>query len=212
MYTPKVNLETDVAILRQFVRENPLGTLVTLTGGGLVASHIPMILHEEGPGFGTLRGHVARANTQWKDFTEAVEALGIFTGPEHYVSASWYPSKQEHGKVVPTWNYAAVHVYGTLRAIEDTDWLLDHLRALTDRHETIVRQPWSVDDAPPEFIANLTRAIVGLELPVARVEGKWKVSQNRNEVDATGVMDGLDTVGTPASAAMRELVRARRPR
>lgn len=178
----------------------------------MIASHIPMVLHEGNSAFGVLRGHVARVNSQWQNFSASEEALGIFTGPQHYISASWYPEKKKHGNEVPTWNYVAVHVYGRLRAIEDPDWLLEHLRTLTDTHEVIAEVPWRVADAPPEFIAKLSRAIVGLELQVSRVEGKWKVSQNRNEQDATAVMDGLDSLGTPASAAMSKLVRAQRPR
>ena len=212
MYTPKLNREDDVLQLRHFVRDNPLCALVTPSRDGLVASHIPMVLHEDGPGFGTLRGHVARANPQWRECTTSDEVLAIFTGPQHYVSASWYPDKETHGREVPTWNYVAVHAYGCMRTIDDTDWLLEHLRELTDRNEVIAEVPWRVADAPPEFIGRLSQAIVGIELPVSRVEGKWKVSQNRSERDATGVMDGLTTVGTPASEAMRELVRSRRPR
>ncbi|WP_089409145.1 FMN-binding negative transcriptional regulator [Granulicella rosea] len=185
MYTPKHTAETDVDTLRQFVRENPLCALVTQTAAGLVATHLPLILHTEGEGFGVLRGHMARANLHWRDSLQGVQALGIFTGPEHYISAAWYPGKQVHHKDVPTWNYTAVHVYGALRVIEDADWLLAHLRALTDRHEASVGMSWSVDDAAPGFIEHLTRAIVGVE---------------------------LDAVGTPASAAMGELVRSRRPR
>ena len=212
MYTPKVNAEEEVHALRQFVHDNPLCALVTQTDHGMIASHIPMVLHEDGSGFGTLRGHVARANPQWRDYTASEQALGIFTGPQHYISASWYPGKKTHGREVPTWNYVAVHVYGFLRTVEDTDWLLEHLRHLTDKNEVIAEIPWRVDDAPPEFIRKLTGAIVGIELQVSRVEGKWKVSQNRNEHDAAAVMDGLDVVGTPASAAMKELVQSRRPR
>ncbi len=207
-----MNVEDDVPKLREFVRNNPLCALVTHTPEGMIASHIPMVLHEDGSGFGTLRGHVARANSQWRASTDSEEALGIFTGPQHYISASWYPDKTIHGREVPTWNYVAVHVYGPMRTIEDTDWLLEHLRELTDGSEVIAEVPWRVADAPREFISRLAQAIVGIELRVSRVEGKWKVSQNRSERDAAGVMDGLSIVGTPASAEMRELVRSRRPR
>jgi transcriptional regulator len=212
MYTPSANVEEDVPTLRQFLRENPLCALVTQTGGGMVASHIPMVLHESGSGFGVLRGHVARGNSQWRDLSASAEALGIFTGAQHYVSASWYPEKKVHGREVPTWNYVAVHVYGRLRAIEDPAWLLEHLRTLTDVNEVIAEVPWSVADAPPEFIAKLSGAIVGLELEVSRVEGKWKVSQNRNDLDAAAVVKGLEGLGTPAGAVMSELVRAARVR
>jgi transcriptional regulator len=212
MYTPQINAENDLPALQQFVRENPLCALVTETRRGMVASHIPMMLHEDEGGFGVLRGHVARANPQWQDFTASEEALGIFTGPQHYISASWYPGKKTHGREVPTWNYVAVHVYGLLRTVEDPVWLLEHLGTLTDKNEVIAEVPWKVADAPPEFIAKLSGAIVGFELQVSRVEGKWKASQNRNDQDAAAVMEGLEGLGTPASAEMRRLVRERRPR
>jgi len=212
MYIPSANLESDVSTLREFVRKNPLCALVSTTSQGLFVSHIPVVLHEREDGFGVLRGHVARANSQWRDFKADEEALAIFTGPQHYISASWYPGKKTHGREVPTWNYVAVHAYGHLRVFEDTDWLLEHLSTLTDENEKDAEDPWKVSDAPPEFIAKLTRAIVGIELDVTRVEGKWKVSQNRNDEDAAAVMAGLDRLGTPASEVMRELVRAGRPR
>jgi len=212
MYTPSVNAEKDIPTLRSFVRENPLCALVTPTDTGLVASHIPMMLHDIGDGFGTLRGHVARANSQWQNFNPIEDALAIFTGPQHYISASWYPSKAVHGKEVPTWNYVAVHASGRMRIVENADWLLEHLRTLTDKNEVIAEVPWQVADAPPDFIARLSKAIVGIELVVTRIEGKWKVSQNRSEADAAGVIDALESLGTPASNAMKELVRSRRPR
>jgi len=212
MYTPQINAENDLPTLQQFVHNNPLCALVTETKQGMVASHIPMLLHADNTEFGVLRGHVARANPQWQDFTASEQALGIFTGPQHYISASWYPEKATHGREVPTWNYVAVHVYGLLRTMEDPAWLLEHLRTLTDKSEVIAKIPWKVADAPPEFISKLSRAIVGLELQVSRFEGKWKVSQNRNDRDAAAVMDGLQGLGTPASVAMRQLVQARRPR
>lgn len=212
MYTPACNQETDLPTLQHFLRENPLCALVTPTRHGLIASHIPMVLHEVAGGIGTLRGHVARANAQWRDALLAEDALAIFNGPQHYISASWYPGKLIHGREVPTWNYVAVHAYGPLRIIDDTSWLLDHLRELTDRNEGIAETPWRLDDAPADFITKLSKAIVGIELPIARIEGKWKASQNRTEQDAAGVIAGLATVGTPASAAMHDLVQARRPR
>jgi transcriptional regulator len=210
MYTPSINAEHDPRVLQQFIRDNPLCALVTQTAEGMVASHIPMVLHEEGSDLGILRGHVARANPQWRDFI-ATEALGIFTGPQHYISASWYPDKITHGKEVPTWNYVAVHVYGQIRAIEDPAWLLVHLRTLTDQNEVIAETPWSVDDAPPDFIAKLSKGIIGLELQITRIEGKWKVSQNRTDRDIVGVDAGLDTLATPESAIMKDLIRSKRP-
>jgi transcriptional regulator len=211
MYTPSINAEHEPQVLKQFIRDNPLCALVTQTANGMVASHIPMVLHDEGYEFGTLRGHVARANSQWHSFTSP-EALGIFTGPQHYISASWYPGKITHGKEVPTWNYVAVHVYGQMRVIEDPAWLLEHLRTLTDQSEVVAETPWSVDDAPPDFIAKLSKGIVGIEIQVTRIEGKWKVSQNRTDTDIIGVAAGLDTLATPESAVMKDLIHARRPK
>lgn len=212
MYIPAVNREDDISELGRFVHANPLCTLVSMANQGLIASHIPIVLHERTSGFGMLRGHVARANSHWRDFNPDVETLAIFTGPQHFISASWYPGKKTHGREVPTWNYVAVHVYGRLRVIEDQDWLLAHLKTLVDQNERIAEAPWSVSDAPPEYIANQMRAIVGIELEVSRVEGKWKASQNRTDEDAAAVMAGLESLGTPASEVMRKLVEERRPR
>lgn len=212
MYIPVVNREDDISELRRFVRANSFCILVSVTDRGLVASHIPVVLHESASGFGVLRGHLARGNSHWRDFNNDVETLAIFAGPQHFISASWYPGKKTHGREVPTWNYVAVHIYGRLRVIEDHDWLLHHLKTLVDKNERIAETPWSVSDAPQEFIATQMRAIVGVELDVSRVEGKWKASQNRNDEDAAGVMAGLQSLGTPSSEVMRELVRERRPR
>jgi transcriptional regulator len=210
MYTPRANVESDISTLRQFVRENPLCALITGTLHGLVASHIPVVLHEEGAGFGTLRGHVARANSQWQVFDTKAEALAIFTGPQHYISASWFPGKKVHGKETPTWNYVAVHIYGRLRCIEDSDWLLEHLTTLTDSNEMTMEVPWKVSDAPRDFIVKKFRGIVGLEMEVSRVEGKWNVNQSRNKEDAHGVMAGLERLATPAGETMSNLIRTRR--
>lgn len=157
MHTPKINAENDISTLHRFIREHPLCALVIQTEQGVVASHIPMVLHAEDGGLEVLRGHVARVNTQWKDFIGSQACLGIFTGPQHYVSASWYHSKAIHGQEVPTWNYVAVHAYGTLRAVEDPAWLLEHLRTLTDANEVIAEVPWKVADAPADFISKLSR-------------------------------------------------------
>jgi transcriptional regulator len=211
MYTPRLNREDDPTTLRQFIRENPLCALVTLADTGLVASHIPVVLHERETGFGLLRGHLARANPQWKQFSAELQALAIFTGPQHFISASWYPGKKTHGEEVPTWNYTAVHAYGDLRVIEDPDWLLEHLKSLTNQSEVIAEVPWKVTDAPAKFISVEMRNIVGIELDVTRVEGKWKVSQNRNDEDAAAVVAGLRGLKTPAGEAMGELVQQRRP-
>jgi len=165
-----------------------------------------MVLEQDGSEFGILKGHLSRANTQWRELTPGVEALAIFSGPHHYISPSWYPSKQEHGKEVPTWNYAVVHAYGTLRLVEDSNWLLSHLESLTNTHEAGFAVPWKVSDAPPEFLDQLMNGIIGLELPIGRLEGKWKVSQNKPDRDRAGVVEGLAAINTPESLTMKALV------
>jgi transcriptional regulator len=216
MYIPKANEEKRIPVMQDLIRSQPFGTLVTmgLTGGhsGLVASHIPMVLEDDGSPYGVLKGHVARGNTQWRDFTPAIDALAIFAGHHHYISASWYPGAQETGAEVPTWNYVVVHASGPLKAIEDPAWMLAHLKSLTDTHEAGFENPWSVGAAPEGYIEQQMRAIVGLELPINRLEGKWKVSQNRNERDRNAVLRGLESLDTPESKAMKELVESRRPK
>jgi transcriptional regulator len=206
VYIPKVNEEKRVPVLHALMQAHPLASLVTMSSSGLFASHIPMVLEADGSEFGVLKGHISRANTQWRDLTPDVDALAIFAGPQHYISASWYPGKHEHGKEVPTWNYAVVHAYGRLRVIHEADWLLKHLEGLTDIHEASSAVPWKVSDAPEAFIQTLLNGIVGFELPVRRLEGKWKVSQNRNERDRSAVVEGLDALNTPESLAMKALV------
>lgn len=183
MYLQPLFKEDRIEVLHRLVRERPLAVLVTLGSGGLNANHIPFELDPEPAPLGTLRGHVARANPLWKDFSAAVEALAVFQGPQTYVSPSWYATKQATGKVVPTWNYAVVHAYGPLTIVEDTAWLRALVEALTNRHEAASADPWRVSDAPEDFVALQLRAIVGIEIPVTRLEGKWKASQNRPAAD-----------------------------
>ena len=206
MYIPKANEEKRIPVIHELMRAHPLASLVTMTASGLFASHIPMVLETDGSEFGVLKGHISRANTQWRDLTPDIDALAIFAGPQHYISASWYPGKHEHGKEVPTWNYAVVHAYGPLKVIQDADWLLKHLEGLTDIHEAASPVPWKVSDAPKEYIRTMLNGIVGLELPIRRLEGKWKMSQNRNERDRRAVVEGLNTLDTPDSRATKALV------
>jgi transcriptional regulator len=207
VYVPKANEEKRIPVMHQLIAAHPLASLVTLGASGLIASHIPMVLEADGSEFGVLRGHVSRANTQWKDLVPAIDALAIFAGHQHYISASWYPGKMEDGKEVPTWNYAVVHAYGPLQVIHEQQWLMSHLNSLTDKQEASFERPWKVSDAPESFIQPLLHGIVGFELPIQRLEGKWKVSQNRNERDRQGVIDGLTDLDTPDSLAMRDLVK-----
>ncbi|MCX7961038.1 MAG: FMN-binding negative transcriptional regulator [Burkholderiales bacterium] len=207
MYLPDHFAETRVAVLHALIRAFPLGTLVTLGPEGPEANHIPFELDPAPAPFGTLRAHVARANPLWRGLSREPRALAIFQGPQAYVSPSWYPSKREHGKVVPTWNYAVVHARGTLRAIEDRAWLRALVERLTDRHEAGRAAPWTVGDAPADYVERMLEAIVGVELTVTSLAGKWKASQNRTAADRAGVVDGLRGEGSDAAAAMAELVR-----
>ncbi len=205
MYLPKHFEETRVDVLHGLIRAHPLGTLVTAGAGGLEANHVPFEIDPDPAPFGTLRAHVARANPVWRD--GAGDALVLFQGPEIYVTPSWYPTKRESGKVVPTWNYVAVHAYGRLRAIDDPAWLRAFVTRLTDRHEARRAAPWKVSDAPGDYVDQLLAAIVGIELPVARLLGKWKVSQNRPAADRAGVVAGLEGDGGDAARAMAAAVR-----
>lgn len=207
MYIPKHTEETRTEVLDRLMGSHPLASLVTVGVSGLFATHLPLVLHRESEQHATLRGHLARANRQWKEFSRETDALAIFSSPQHYITPSWYPEKAETGKVVPTWNYAVVHAYGPLRTIEDPDWLLTHLNTLTNIHEASRPEPWSVADAPADFIATIARGIVGLEMKIERLEGKWKVSQNQTEQTRASVADGLEKLDTESSLAMRDLVK-----
>lgn len=191
MYVPSHFAETRVEVLHQLMRAHSLATLVTLSSEGLNANHIPMILKADPAPLGTLHCHVARANNLWCDFSSEVEALAIFQGPEAYITPSWYPAKQETGKVVPTWNYAVVHAYGTLRIIEDQVWLRDLVTHLTDMQEAKRTAPWKVADAPQEYVDGLLKAIVGIEFNITQLQGKWKMSQNQSPANRASVIRGL---------------------
>jgi transcriptional regulator len=206
MYIPRANQETRVPVIHKLMEEEPFASLITMGATGLFASHIPMVLERDGTEFGRLKCHLSRANRQWRDFTPDVEALAIFSGPQHYITPSWYREKQESGRVVPTWNYVVVHAYGYLRVIEDSDWLMAHLESLVTMHEAELPIPWKIQDAPTDYIESQIKGIVGLEIVIERLEGKWKVSQNRSEQDRTGVAKGLAELDTTGSLAMKALV------
>jgi len=206
LYTPPHFAEDRPQVLQDFIGRNPLATLVTLSSSGLIANHVPLLLDADPAPHGKLIGHLARANNQWRDFDERVEALAIFTGPQAYVSPSWYATKAETGKVVPTWNYAAVHAYGALRVIDDAGWLRNLVGRLTDRHEGTRSQPWKVEDAPAVYIQSQLKGIIGIELTVQRFEGKWKLSQNRPERDRQGTVRGLDETGDADAAALAKMM------
>ena len=197
----------DPAMLHTLVRAQPLATLVIAHAGALHANHVPLFLDPDRGPNGTLVGHVARANGVWPLLPQK-GAVAVFHGPQAYVSPSWYPSKALDGKQVPTWNYAAVHAHGTLSAFDDPERLRAMLHTLSEQHEAHRPAPWRIDDAPPDYIDRMLRAIVGIELAVERWEGIWKVSQNRTDTDRAGVVRGLMAEGTPAAQDMAALVRA----
>jgi transcriptional regulator len=206
MYVPKHHEEEDLPVLHALIRSHPLGAWVTQDNGALLANHIPFLLEPARGSYGTLIGHVARANPVWRSFSTTTDSMVIFQGVETYITPSWYPSKHTHGRAVPTWNYAVVHAHGRPRAIEDRAWLLQHLNQLTDTHEADQALPWKISDAPPEYTDRLLNTIVGIEIPVTRIVGKWKVSQNRPEPDKLGVIAGLLARDDPDSKEMASLV------
>ena len=191
MYLPSAFRQDDLAALHAQIQASPFALLTSAGAAGVQASHLPLLLAPDEGEFGTLYGHFARANPQWKELHNGAEALVIIAGADAYVSPGFYPSKAEHGKVVPTWNYVAVHAYGTAEVFTDADRLLNLVSALTDRHETGRAQPWAVTDAPADYIDGMLKAIVGFALPIQRLEGKRKLSQNRSPADIAGVRDGL---------------------
>ncbi|SED61694.1 negative transcriptional regulator, PaiB family [Rhizobiales bacterium GAS191] len=206
MYLPPAFRIDDLASLHEAIRHHPLATLVTRSGDSVVADHIPFLIDAERGDKGVLRAHVARANPLWHTHPGDSEALVIFSGADHYITPSWYETKRETGKVVPTWNYVAVHAWGKLQVFEDQDWLREQIGALTSRHEGDRASPWSVSDAPADFIAGQIKGIVGIEIPITRILGKWKVSQNRPEADRKGVVEGLGASPARDGRAMAELV------
>ena len=209
MYIPEHFQERDLAVLQTLVRAHPLGTWVSEVNGVLEVNHLPFILDDKRGQFGTLVGHVARANGIWKVATSRVESVVVFQGPQGYITPSWYPSKHDHGRVVPTWNYAVVHAHGTPRAVDDRAWLLRHVAELTSLHESGRETPWQVSDAPSEYIEGMVKGIVGIEIPIARLVGKWKVSQNRSVPDRMGVAAGLQAAGDMESRQVAQLVQER---
>jgi transcriptional regulator len=205
MYQPQHFVENRPEVLHALMRAAPLATLVLHTAGGLQADPLPLLLRD-GPDGLVLAGHVARANPAWTTPHDG-EALAIFAGAQGYVSPNWYPSKAAHGKAVPTWNYAVVHAHGVLRWIDDAQWLRTFLSDLTGTHEAPQARPWQLSDAPEDFMTQTLRAIVGLELRVTRLEGKFKLSQNRTRPDLRGAIDGLEQQGDPAAAALAQAMR-----
>ena len=207
MYIPAHNRESDVRVLHALIKAHPLGAWVTAADNELIVNHIPFLIDESRGDFGTLIGHVARPNPVWRHFSRTVPSVVIFQGAESYISPSWYPTKQETGKAVPTWNYVVVHAHGIPVLFDDRDRLLAHVTALTNTHEAAFKTPWQVSDAPAEFVEAMLKGIVGIEIPIASLVGKWKVSQNRPAADRRAVADVLQQQDDDSSRAMAALVR-----
>ena len=208
MYIPKQFEEPRVEVMHELIRAYPLATLVTHSSSGLNANHIPLHLSVSPAPYGTLQGHVARANPLVGEIAGGIETLAILHGPNSYITPSWYATKKETGKVVPTWNYAVVHAYGVLRVIDNASWLRAQLEALTRHNEASFPEPWKVSDAPVDHIERIMAAIVGVEMVITKMLGKWKVSQNQPTQNQVGVIFGLKASGLPESEAMASLVKS----
>jgi transcriptional regulator len=202
MYEPTHFVEDNLETIHALIRARPLGLLISSNADGVQANAVPFILNAEAGPKGTLKAHVARANPQWQHLKDGARALVVFQGPDAYVTPSWYAAKKEHGKVVPTWNYAMVQVRGPVTVHEEPEWLLPQITALTDTHESTRAEPWAVSDAPERFVDMQMRAIVGIEIAIEDIRGKWKVSQNRSAADQSGVAKGMQTEGADDMAAL----------
>jgi transcriptional regulator len=206
MYQPEHFKLEERTALHEVMRAHPLGQLISAGASGLQANPVPFKLHADEGEHGTLRTHLARPNGQWRDFVDGCDVLVVFQGPQGYVTPSWYATKKEHGKVVPTWNYVTVQVRGRATAIQDGQWLVRHVSELSDQQEQPLEHPWAVSDAPEPFITALARGIVGVEIAITEITGKFKMSQNRPEADRHGVVEGLAAQGADdVSALVRRL-------
>jgi transcriptional regulator len=212
MYQPLPHRQESLEAQHALIRSHPLGLLISHGASGLEANSIPFLIDPNASKFGTLQAHMARANGQWRSLSEAGEVLVVFQGADHYITPGWYETKRETGKVVPTWNYLIVQARGRPRVIEDPVWLRVQIEALTNRHESGRAAPWAVGDAPEGFVEAQVRAIVGVEIEIAAIEGKWKASQNRPVADRAGVIAGLEELGDEDSRAMAAIVRDAAPK
>jgi transcriptional regulator len=204
VYIPRHFAEERTDVLHAAIERAEFGTLVTLGAEGLIATHLPLVLEPGDGALGTLYGHVARGNSQWRDHVADVQALAIFLGPHAYVSPAWYATRL---KVVPTWNYLAVHAYGPLSTFDDAERLRSHVARLTRRQESGRGDPWRLAGQPDDFVASMLKGIVGVEIPIQRLEGKWKMSQNRPEADRLGAIDGLSASENPTEQAVAAIMR-----
>ncbi len=202
MYQPEHFRLHERDALHDVMRTHPLGQLISAGASGLQANPVPFVLHADEGDQGVLRTHLARPNAQWRDFVDGCDVLVVFQGPQGYVTPSWYASKKEHGKVVPTWNYVTVQVRGRAVAIQVGQWLVRHVSTMSDQQEKPLEHPWAVSDAPEPFITALTRGIVGVEIAITDITGKFKMSQNRPEADRHGVVTGMAAQGATDMAAL----------
>lgn len=207
MYQPPHFREDRLDVKQALIAAHPLGLLISADADGILANPIPFQLDAARSPKGTLQAHLSRANPQWKALSEGASALVVFQGAQSYVTPSWYETKRETGKVVPTWNYAIVQIRGIVRVLDDVDWLHAQIRRLTEMQEGRRSEPWAVDDAPETFLNAQVKGIVGLEIEITEIDGKWKVSQNRPEADRSGVAQGLDAETSRSATDMAELVR-----
>lgn len=206
MYLPTQFNETRIDVLHALMRARPLCTLVTTAESGLVANHLPVQTLDEPAPLGRIRGHIARANPLWREYRSGAQALAIFQGPHVYISPSFYPSKAKTGEVVPTWDYAVVHASGTLRFVEDVEWLRSFVAGFTRIHEMPRLQPWKIEDAPTAYLERMLKLIVGFEFTIANLSGKWKVSQNRTHEDRQGVIQSLQGAGDADSREIADML------
>ena len=206
MHTPKHFNEPSLAARHDLIRAWPLATVVTQSADGLNANHIPFVLHPGQGELGALHGHVPRANPMVQDLQAGVEILAIFSGPNGYISPSWYATKPKTGRVVPTWNYSVVHAYGVAELIADEDWLHRQLDALTREQESQFEQPWQVDDAPEDFTERLVSSLVGIKISITRLQGKTKASQNQPPENRQTVIAGLRSLGNSTADALADSV------
>jgi len=206
LYTPPAFREADIGQLHAHIAATGFAAVVTVGAQGPIVSYIPLLLDPGVGPYGMLSGHLARANPQWKESDLTIPAVAAFVGPDAYVSPGWYPSKQEHGKAVPTWNYSVVQARGRLEIIDDRDQLIAHVTALTDKHEGRFEAPWQVSDAPADYLERQLRGIVGIRMVIDALEGKAKLSQNRSAADQAGVVAGLRTSGQDRDRAVAALM------
>ncbi len=206
MFKPPMFVEKREELIHDLIHSNPFGTLISMVDVEIAADHLPLLFKPQLREKGALHAHISKGNPLWKKHKAGQEVMVIFQGTHHYISPSWYASKAEHGKVVPTWNYAVVHAHGTLKIIEDHDWLLNHINEQTDKNEQHYETPWKVSDAPEKYIDSQLKGIIGLEIEITRFDGKWKISQNKNRQDKEGVVKGLKAEDNENALAMSKMI------